>query len=152
MTIQTRTVLSALRAMQPGEQMWGHRLRKETGLSSGAVYQILGRLADRGLVSIREEPQAGVYGRPVRRFCELTQAGRELAARMAPAQDDAGPEHADAGGEFLIRSKGLLDGSVSIREAAAKAADFAAYMHRLAGEGYVLTQSAEDDYAFVRKP
>jgi hypothetical protein len=52
----------------------------------------------------------------------------------------------------LMRAKGVLDGSVTLAEAAQKAHALGAELQRLHDEGYVLDGPIEDDYGFYRKP
>jgi PadR family transcriptional regulator PadR len=83
---QTRSILAAL-AGQPGEWRYGYDLAKETGLASGTLYPILGRLADRGLLETRWEEKPP-EGRPQRHLYRLTANGISRAAEVrleAPA-------------------------------------------------------------------
>jgi PadR family transcriptional regulator, regulatory protein PadR len=70
---QTLPVLAAL-CEQPSRWQHGYALAAATGLKSGALYPILIRLSDRGLVEPRqpEEPQPG---RPRRHLYRLTPDG-----------------------------------------------------------------------------
>ena len=82
---QTHAVLSAL---QHHADRWrhGYDICRETGLASGTLYPILGRLADRGLLESRweEDPPEG---RPRRHLYRLTAAGAARAAEVC------GPVH-----------------------------------------------------------
>lgn len=57
----------------------GYELMKETGLSSGTLYPLLMRMADRGLV-VAEWREPARLGRPARHAYRLTAAGVALAA------------------------------------------------------------------------
>jgi DNA-binding PadR family transcriptional regulator len=88
MSPQTRTLIAAL-MKAPRQWRHGYDLAKETDLSSGSLYPILMRLADRGLLEAdwREAEQPG---RPPRHIYRLTAdgiaVGRELErARLQPA-------------------------------------------------------------------
>lgn len=76
-TPQTRAVLTALHE-HATEWRHGYDIARETGLASGTLYPILGRLADRGLLETRWEDGAP-EGRPRRHLYRLTAAG---AARV----------------------------------------------------------------------
>ena len=56
----------------------GYELMKETGLSSGTLYPLLMRMAERGLVSA-EWREPARPGRPARHAYRLTAAGLALA-------------------------------------------------------------------------
>ena len=88
MTTTTRLVLGALLNVAPGSPAWGYQLSEWTGLESGTIYGILGRLARAGLVQSRWEvpDESRPLGRPPRRFYELTPEGRGLAISLAPRQ------------------------------------------------------------------
>lgn len=76
----SKQMLVLLEALSAKTQQWrhGYELMKETGLSSGTLYPLLMRMADRGLVEAewREPTQAG---RPARHAYRLTAAGIALA-------------------------------------------------------------------------
>jgi len=55
-----------------------------TGLKAGSLYPILIRLADRGQLAARWEPNPAP-GRPARHLYRLTPAGQEMATALAPA-------------------------------------------------------------------
>ena len=75
-----------LDALSARSQHWrhGYDLMKETGLSSGTLYPLLMRMADKGLIEAewREPAQPG---RPARHAYRLTGSG------IALAQATAGP-------------------------------------------------------------
>ncbi len=77
---QTRAVYAALQA---GAHRWryGYDICRETGLASGTLYPILGRLADRGLLETRWEADAP-EGRPRRHLYRLTAEGAARAAEV----------------------------------------------------------------------
>ncbi len=77
---QTRAVLSALSA-RASDWRHGYDISRETGLASGTLYPILGRLADRRLLATRWEDDAPP-GRPRRHLYRLTPAGAELARQL----------------------------------------------------------------------
>ena len=70
---QTRAVLAVLGEC-PADWRHGYDLSRVTGVSSGTLYPILGRLTDRGLLETRwqDDPPAG---RPRRHLYRLTAAG-----------------------------------------------------------------------------
>jgi PadR family transcriptional regulator, regulatory protein PadR len=81
-----------LTGSRPPAWRHGYALAKQTGLKSGALYPILIRLADRGLVEAcwQEEPEPG---RPRRHLYRLTVDGRAAAAarsRMWPSMMPGG--------------------------------------------------------------
>jgi PadR family transcriptional regulator PadR len=87
MTLTVQLVLRALLA-DPAREMYGFEVTRATGLPSGTVYPILGRLKDAGWLTARDEkiiPQE--EGRPQRRYYKLTGKGieeaREATARAA---------------------------------------------------------------------
>src|SRR3954470_23333471 len=77
---QTRAVLDALRG-HPADWRYGYDIARETGLASGTLYPILGRLADRGLLETRWE-QDGAAGRPRRHLYRLTADGVARAVEL----------------------------------------------------------------------
>ncbi|WP_369043447.1 PadR family transcriptional regulator [Streptomyces sp. Midd1] len=80
MTMPTRMVLLALD--EAGAPTYGYAIAQTTKLVSGTVYPILARLESRGLVTVTEE--TGRHpGRPPRRYYELTDSGRVMAASSA---------------------------------------------------------------------
>ena len=87
---QTRTVLDALAT---GSEQWrfGYELSRETGLASGTLYPLLGRLADRGYLESRWEQT--VPGRPPRHLYRLSAQGRrDLVELEASAERRVLPE------------------------------------------------------------
>jgi PadR family transcriptional regulator PadR len=77
---QTIRVLLAL-AAQPSEWRYGYELSAEVDLKSGAVYPILMRLADRGLLESAWKPSSA--GRPPRHVYRLTALGAATVAELA---------------------------------------------------------------------
>jgi PadR family transcriptional regulator PadR len=79
-TPQTRAVFVALHD-QPARWRYGYELSRETGLASGTLYPILGRLSDRRLLETRweETPQEG---RPRRHLYRLSALGAARAAAV----------------------------------------------------------------------
>ena len=69
-----------LEALSARTQQWrhGYDLMKETGLSSGTLYPLLMRMADKGLIEA-EWRQPAQPGRPARHAYRLTAAGVALA-------------------------------------------------------------------------
>lgn len=78
---QTISVLLAL-AEAPAEWRHGYNLCQQTGLKAGAMYPILIRLADRGLLETAWESEIP-KGRPPRHLYRLTGAGAELARELS---------------------------------------------------------------------
>ena len=89
-------MLLLLEALSARSQQWrhGYDLMKETGLSSGTLYPLLMRMAEKGLIDAEwREPERP--GRPARHAYRLTTAGIALAqATDSPA--------------FAIPAKGAL--------------------------------------------
>ncbi len=83
---QTRRVLEAL-AAEPARCRYGYELSLQLNLSSGTLYPILMRLAERGLVEASWETHTP--GRPPRHLYRLTGEGTALAARLAVARRPA---------------------------------------------------------------
>lgn len=73
-------MLLLLEALSAKTQQWrhGYDLMKETGLSSGTLYPLLMRMADKGLVEAEWREPASP-GRPARHAYRLTAAGIALA-------------------------------------------------------------------------
>jgi PadR family transcriptional regulator, regulatory protein PadR len=71
-------------AADPTAWLHGYLLAKQTGLTSGTLYPILMRLAERSLIEARWEDEQPA-GRPRRHLYRLT-AGGLVAARTALAQ------------------------------------------------------------------
>ncbi len=76
----SRQMLLLLEALAERTQQWrhGYDLMKQTGLSSGTLYPLLMRMADKGLVEA-EWREAARPGRPARHAYRLTAAGIALA-------------------------------------------------------------------------
>ena len=81
---QTLAVLAALHD-HPALWRYGYDLSRETGLASGTLYPILGRLADRGLVETRWEDDPP-EGRPRRHLYLLTSEGAARLAELRPPE------------------------------------------------------------------
>jgi len=77
---QTRAVLAALGEDQ-AQWRYGYAIARQTGLASGTLYPILGRLADRGLLETCWEADPP-EGRPRRHLYRLTGTGLALAAEQ----------------------------------------------------------------------
>ena len=73
-------MLTLLEAFSGKTQQWrhGYDLMKETGLSSGTLYPLLMRMADRGLIEA-EWREPARPGRPARHAYRLTAEGIALA-------------------------------------------------------------------------
>lgn len=84
-TPQTRAVFAALHE-HPADWRYGYDIARETGLASGSLYPILGRLADRGFLETLWEDQPP-DGRPRRHLYRLTDRGvaRAVELRQEPA-------------------------------------------------------------------
>jgi PadR family transcriptional regulator PadR len=75
MTMATQRVLHAMLESAPRER-YGLELMRATGLKSGTLYPILGRLEENGLAESRwEEVDSSAEGRPRRRLYRLTPNG-----------------------------------------------------------------------------
>ena len=77
---QARRLLDAF-AAEPSRWRHGYDLMTEVGISSGSLYPILARLADRGLLDSSWDTPT--EGRPPRHLYRLTAAGQQEAARLA---------------------------------------------------------------------
>jgi DNA-binding PadR family transcriptional regulator len=84
---QTLAVFAALHD-HPAHWRYGYDISRETGLASGTLYPILGRLADRGLVETRWEDDPP-EGRPRRHLYRLTPSGVTRLAEMRRQQNVA---------------------------------------------------------------
>src|SRR6478609_6667335 len=76
----SKQMLMLLEALSAKTQQWrhGYDLMKETGLSSGTLYPLLMRMADKGLIEAEWRDPAQP-GRPARHVYRLTTAGIALA-------------------------------------------------------------------------
>jgi PadR family transcriptional regulator, regulatory protein PadR len=84
----SKQMLMVLDALSAKTQQWrhGYDLMKQTGLSSGTLYPLLMRMADKGLIEAEWREPARL-GRPARHAYRLTAAGIALA--HASASTDA---------------------------------------------------------------
>lgn len=75
----------------PDDRHWGYELSRSTGVRSGVLYPILGRLLDRGWLEDGWEDAMEVRGkRPPRRYYKVTPEGlEELGAISRRAAADA---------------------------------------------------------------
>lgn len=73
-------MLTVLESLAARSQEWrhGYDLMKETGLSSGTLYPLLMRMAEKGLIE-SEWHEPARPGRPARHAYRLTTAGIALA-------------------------------------------------------------------------
>src|SRR5688500_702032 len=80
----SKQMLMLLEALSARSQQWrhGYDLMKETGLSSGTLYPLLMRMADKGLIE-SEWREPAQPGRPARHAYRLTAAGIALAREAA---------------------------------------------------------------------
>lgn len=70
---------------------WGYELSKQSGVRSGVMYPILGRMLDEGWLEDgwEEQPPVGRAKRPPRRYYELTDEGKiALGALINEARRD----------------------------------------------------------------
>jgi PadR family transcriptional regulator, regulatory protein PadR len=71
---------------------WGYELSKQSGVRSGVMYPLLGRMLDEGWLDDgwEEQVQVGRRKRPPRRYYELTDQGKiALGALITEARRDA---------------------------------------------------------------
>lgn len=71
---------------------WGYELSKRSGVRSGVMYPILGRMLDEGWLTDgwEDQPRPGRAKRPPRRYYQLTDKGKAaLGAVVADARHDA---------------------------------------------------------------
>jgi len=71
---------------------WGYELSKRSGVRSGVMYPILQRMLDAGWLADgwEDQVQAGKAKRPLRRYYEMTDAGRiAIGALIAEARRDS---------------------------------------------------------------
>jgi PadR family transcriptional regulator len=92
---QVSAVLIAL-AEEPAIWRYGYDLCQRLDLAAGAVYPVLMRLADRGLLETAWESDVPP-GRPPRHLYRLTGPGRALAGSVAGAPAPPGPARAIGG-------------------------------------------------------
>ncbi len=78
---QTTMLLDAL-ADRPDQWRYGYELVSQLGVSSGSLYPILMRLADRGLLEAVWETD-GRPGRPPRHLYRLTPSGLDYVGQLA---------------------------------------------------------------------
>jgi len=86
-TKPTRLVLAAFME-RPADEQYGLDVAKATGLKSGSLYPILGRLEEKGWLTSRwEDTDPEAEGRPRRRYYQLTGGGIALATKaLSPTQ------------------------------------------------------------------
>lgn len=83
MTMATKAVIATFIFRQPDE-LAGSDVAKATGLASGALYPILRRLEERGVLSSRwENIIPSKEGRPQKRLYKFTEDGLTWALFMA---------------------------------------------------------------------
>lgn len=80
-TRSTRAVAAALLSA-PDERHWGYALWKESGVRTGVLYPILGRMLKAGWLTDGWE-EAGSRTRPPRRYYLVTEPGREALQDLA---------------------------------------------------------------------
>ena len=51
----------------------------------------------------------------------------------------------------IIRAKWIMDGATTLQEAREKVLAFATYLDEMDKEGYILVDTIDDDYGFVKK-
>lgn len=75
----------------PKGKHWGYELSKKSGVRSGVLYPLLGRMLDDGwLEDGWEDPETMTAKRPPRRYYEITSTGLvELGAIMSQARRDS---------------------------------------------------------------
>lgn len=82
---QAVAVLQQLASSAPGAWHYGYELCRNTDLKAGTMYPILMRLADRGQLETKWEPDPPA-GRPPRHLYRLTAAGRRTVAELSEEQ------------------------------------------------------------------
>jgi len=104
LTVRMAEVIHAF-LRDPGRAKYGYELMAETGLASGTIYKILGRLTAAAFVEKRwEDIDAVTAGRPRRAMYRLTPMGESAArAKLAELQarislDPSPPAGWDPGG------------------------------------------------------
>ncbi|MDR1513577.1 MAG: PadR family transcriptional regulator [Propionibacteriaceae bacterium] len=75
---------------RPRERRWGYDLSRETGVRSGVLYPILGRMLDEGWLDDGWEDMADARGKhPPRRYYTVTDEGlRQLSGMVGAAASD----------------------------------------------------------------
>jgi DNA-binding PadR family transcriptional regulator len=91
LSAQAVRVVSLL-ADEPTRWRFGYEMLGLLGLKSGSLYPILLRLADRGLLEARWDPDA-LPGRPPRHLYRLTSDGLAAAAELARQERLAAPRN-----------------------------------------------------------
>jgi DNA-binding PadR family transcriptional regulator len=86
---RTRAVF-ALLAADPEHWWHGYDIARRTGLSSGTLYPLLARFADRSYLETRWESDPP-SGRPPRHLYRLTAAGAQRAAEVARMTSSPSP-------------------------------------------------------------
>ena len=82
----------------PAAPRYGYDLMKASGLPSGTLYPMLGRLQEQGLVSSAWEPAGtDASGRPARRYYWLTDEGIQTGREELARADSARPRKRGAG-------------------------------------------------------
>jgi PadR family transcriptional regulator PadR len=89
---RTRAVF-ALLAGDPQQWWYGYDIARRTGLSSGTLYPLLARLADRSYLETRWESDPPT-GRPRRHLYRLTADGTQRAAELARMTSSPSPARA----------------------------------------------------------
>ncbi|WP_433796424.1 PadR family transcriptional regulator [Actinoplanes sp. CA-252034] len=79
-----------LLAADPDHWWYGYDIARRTGLSSGTLYPLLARLADRSYLEARWEPDPPP-GRPRRHLYRLTADGVQRAAELAQPAPSPSP-------------------------------------------------------------
>lgn len=70
-------------------QFYGYQLQRATGLRSGTMYAVLGRLADEGMVTTTAElGDPAALGRPLRTYYTLTDQGAQALGAMLTRSGD----------------------------------------------------------------
>jgi PadR family transcriptional regulator PadR len=81
-TSTTRKVLAAL-PTDTTTTFYGYAIKKETGLPSGTLTPILGKLQNAGWITYQWEPRVEGMQRPPRRYYRMTEFGvAEAAAKI----------------------------------------------------------------------
>jgi len=100
MTNSLVSVVVALMAARD-DKHWGYELSKKTGVRSGVLYPILGRLLDQGWIADGwEDPSSIKEKRPPRRYYTVTEEGLEELGAIA--------KRADLDARFTARRHGAV--------------------------------------------